>query len=322
MATWFIVLFGISTVAWIVVGLVKGTAGQPWADTYRPRALKAAMWLFIGFLVTAIVFGVSQWVFHLEFPWWSILGGWLVVAALVALAVFLILGLATVVKILAWAIPVLGVATLVFLGLSAFGVLPSSDRAAAPPAETAALTAEQVSSMIQSNNEKLLTEIKNLIPTAAPAEPPAEDPAADPTPPVAPVADQPAANNGAQPGNDSLVSVCDFTTQNAKDATKVDVQRLGTEVCAWTWRAVPEATVSAVCPENMVCTLHLSDDRKVVVQGDGKSYDIVAGTFRIWSAYPLDDAVRDSCRLLAKEQAFGAAEVPSFTVEAGNFTCP
>lgn len=124
------------------------------------------------------------------------------------------------------------------------------------------------------------------------------------------------------PAGDQLVSVCDFTTASAKEATGVDVQRIGTEACGWVWRAVDKASVNAVCPENMVCTFHLSNDKKVVVKGNGKSYSIVAGTFRIASAYPLDDAVRDVCRLLAKEQAFGAAEVPSFTVEAGNFSCP
>lgn len=121
---------------------------------------------------------------------------------------------------------------------------------------------------------------------------------------------------------DSLMTVCDFTTASAKEATGVDVQRIGTEACGFVWRGVNLASETANCPANMVCTFHLTDDRKVVVQGDGSSYEIVAGTFRVASAYPLEDAVRDVCRLLAKEQAFGASEVPSFEVTAGNFACP
>ncbi len=120
---------------------------------------------------------------------------------------------------------------------------------------------------------------------------------------------------------DQLMSVCDFTTAAAKTATGVDVQRISTEACGFVWRAVPKATEQAICPPNMVCTLHLSDDRKVVVKGDGSQYSIVAGTFRVISAYPLDDAVRDVCRLLAKEQENGRREVPSFSVVAGNFSC-
>lgn len=119
---------------------------------------------------------------------------------------------------------------------------------------------------------------------------------------------------------DQLMSVCDFTTANAKTATGVDVQRISTESCGFVWRAVPKATTTAYCPVNMICTLDLGS-KVVVVKGDGSKYSIVAGTFRIASAYPLDDAVRDACRLLAKEQQNGRNEVPSFVVEAGNFTC-
>lgn len=132
----------------------------------------------------------------------------------------------------------------------------------------------------------------------------------------------PASSAPELPTGDELMSVCEFTTADAKAATGVDVQRIGTEPCGFVWRAVDKATENAVCPKNMVCTFHLSTDKKVVVKGNGKSYSIVAGTFRIASAYPLDDAVRYPCRLLAKEQAFGASENPSFTVEAGNFSCP
>lgn len=128
-------------------------------------------------------------------------------------------------------------------------------------------------------------------------------------------------NPSAAPSSNNLVSVCDYTTASAKEATGVDVQRISTEACGFVWRAVPKAETKAVCPNNMVCTLHLSNDRKVVVKGDGTQYFIVAGTFRMVSAYPLDDAVRDVCQLLKNEQANGAREVPSFTVEAGNFSC-
>lgn len=109
------------------------------------------------------------------------------------------------------------------------------------------------------------------------------------------------------------------TTAEAKELTGVDVQRLGTEPCAWVWRAVPEASTPATCPDGWVCTWDLGG-QVAVYDGYAKS-GIVAGTWRMKAAYPENDAVQDECALLRKEQKFGAEEVPSFEVAAGNFEC-
>ncbi len=113
-----------------------------------------------------------------------------------------------------------------------------------------------------------------------------------------------------------------LTTQVAKNSTKVDVQRIGTEPCSWVWRSFGKATVVATCPDGWMCTLHLNDDHIQVIKGDGKTYTIKAGTFRFVAGFDQSDAVHDACQLLAKEQGFGQGENPSFPVEAGNFTCP
>lgn len=114
------------------------------------------------------------------------------------------------------------------------------------------------------------------------------------------------------------------TTADAKEALGLDVQRLRTEASSFVWRSVPNA-VSAICPNGWVCTLHLASGEIKVFLGDGTKYQIVAGTFRNVEskAYPAGDAVYGvpPCELLAKEQAFGASEIPSFSVSAGNFTC-
>jgi hypothetical protein len=100
----------------------------------------------------------------------------------------------------------------------------------------------------------------------------------------------------------------------------ISVVCLGTEFDAYTWRSVPIA-VAAICPQGWICTLHLQNDRIVVVQGDGSKYAIKAGTFRRLAGYPEGDSVHNACALLVKEQTFGASQTPSFHVEAGNFSC-
>lgn len=94
---------------------------------------------------------------------------------------------------------------------------------------------------------------------------------------------------------------------------------LGTEYDAYTWRSVP-IKVNATVPEGWIATLHLSGDKIVVTEKSG-TYEIVAGTFRRKSGYPSVDAVHNACGLLAKEQAFGASQTPSFPVEAMGFSC-
>lgn len=94
---------------------------------------------------------------------------------------------------------------------------------------------------------------------------------------------------------------------------------LGTEYDAYTWRSVP-IKVNATVPDGWIATLHLSGDKIVVTEKSG-TYEIVAGTFRRKSGYPSVDAVHNACGLLAKEQAFGASQTPSFPVEPLGFSC-
>jgi hypothetical protein len=104
------------------------------------------------------------------------------------------------------------------------------------------------------------------------------------------------------------------TTADAKIATGVDLQRLGTENCAFVWRGAPGETTTAICPLGYVCTFDVSNDIVVVHLGVNQSATIRAGTWRYIAAYPANDAVHDVCRLYAKEKAFGLSEVPSFQV--------
>ncbi len=114
-----------------------------------------------------------------------------------------------------------------------------------------------------------------------------------------------------------------LTTGEAKAALGLDVQRLGLEACGWVFRSVGVGSAQATCPDGWVCTLHLADDSINVYVGDGESYTIVAGTFRMIDAYPSNDAVHEDppCELLRKEKNFGQVEDPSFPVDGGNFTC-
>lgn len=121
-----------------------------------------------------------------------------------------------------------------------------------------------------------------------------------------------------EPATGAVSTECP-TTASAKNLTEVNVQRLATEPCAWVWRAVPEASTPAVCPKGFICTWDLGG-QTAVYEGPARS-GIVAGTWRFVSAYPGGDAVYEPCNLLRKEQEFGASEVPTFEVAAGNFEC-
>ncbi len=131
--------------------------------------------------------------------------------------------------------------------------------------------------------------------------------------------------NSGNTGGDTGIATSEacVTTQSAKDALGLDVQRLGLESCGWVFRSVGVGTASATCPSGWVCTLHLANNEINVYIGDGKSYTIVAGTFRMINAYPANDAVHENppCQLLHKEKNFGQVEDPSFPVNGGNFTC-
>ena len=137
---------------------------------------------------------------------------------------------------------------------------------------------------------------------------------------VQPPASQPAANS------------CP-TTAEVKKLTGVDVQRLGTEKCAWVWRAVDQATTTAICPSGWVCTWDVVGDIVVVHLGVTQTATIRAGTWRFIDGYPDTDAVHNVCELYRNERDFGLSEVPPFKVRfqaaydgsgalVGPATCP
>lgn len=169
------------------------------------------------------------------------------------------------------------------------------------------------------------------VPTEAPIV--AEVPTAAPTEAPAVVQQQPAAPTEAAPVDTKTVLVtttnqtCPNTTEEAKAIFGVDVQRIDTEPCAWVWRGKPLHT-TATCPSGYVCTWDVVGDITVVHLGINQQADIYAGTWRLISAYPADDAVNNVCELYLKEKDFASREVPSFEVrfqpvpDLGPQTCP
>lgn len=148
----------------------------------------------------------------------------------------------------------------------------------------------------------------------------------DQTEPTAPAVETPAAADvpsGGPSVQNPETKVCGMTTAQAKSALGVDVQRLGTESCSWVFR-VPggETTFTAKLPVDWVATITETDGDVKVYTGD-ENFSITgwAATFRYAPGFPGSDAVNVPCDILAKEQAFGASEKPSFEVSAGNFTC-
>ena len=132
----------------------------------------------------------------------------------------------------------------------------------------------------------------------------------------------PASNQSTESGNGDCVDLTVHpgpTTGQAKEALGVDVQRLDCEIAAFVWRGAPLST-KIRCAFGYVCTLHLTNDKIMVVQGDNKMYSIYAGTFRYVDVYPAEDAVHRPCELVEKEQEFGRIEDPSFTVWT-NLSC-
>lgn len=121
-------------------------------------------------------------------------------------------------------------------------------------------------------------------------------------------------------------SVCP-TTGEAQEFFGVSVQRIDTESCGWVWRGKPSSH-TALCPAGYICTWDVVGDITVVHLGINQQADIYAGTWRLISAYPADDAVNNVCELYLKEKDFASREVPSFEVrfqpvpDLGPQTCP
>ena len=120
---------------------------------------------------------------------------------------------------------------------------------------------------------------------------------------------------------------CPNTTEEAKQLFGVDIQRIGTESCGWVWRGKPSSHI-ATCPSGYVCTWDIVNDITVVHLGINQTANIYAGTWRLINAYPVGDAVYDTCALYAKEKDFGQREIPSFEVRfqsvpgVGPQSCP
>lgn len=152
-----------------------------------------------------------------------------------------------------------------------------------------------------------------IVLTSTPIAPPPTDTAVPPAPTDTP--NPPASTPTIPPATAPIgpSGICP-TTQEAKNLTGVDVQRLATEPCAWVWRGVSPATTTAICPRGWICTFDVVGDIVVVHVGVDQSAKIRAATWRLPSAYPATDAVHDPCALFAKEKAFGASEIPSFDV--------
>lgn len=104
------------------------------------------------------------------------------------------------------------------------------------------------------------------------------------------------------------------TTADAKVVTGVDLQRIGTETCAFVWRGAPGETTTAICPSGYVCTFDVVNDIVVVHLGVNQTAQIRAGTWRFIDTYASNDAVHDVCALYQKEKNFGLTEVPLFQV--------
>jgi hypothetical protein len=147
-------------------------------------------------------------------------------------------------------------------------------------------------------------------------QPPASDQANQPPAPVSP----PSGGQTSAPSGSFQLGCTGKDVGAVQALIGLNVVCLGTEYDAYTWRSVP-LVVDGVCPDGWICTLHLQDDRVVVVRGNGNKYAIKAGTFRRLSGYPASDAVHNACALLTKEQVFGASQTPSFNVEAMGFSC-
>lgn len=96
-----------------------------------------------------------------------------------------------------------------------------------------------------------------------------------------------------------------------------------TEPCAFHWRGDPLAvTPKDACPHGWSCQLGIVGKGNVLYYGGSPSVTIYAGTWRRVESYPSNDAVRDPCRFLAKSQEEGRNSTPTWTIQAGNFSCP
>lgn len=107
-----------------------------------------------------------------------------------------------------------------------------------------------------------------------------------------------------------------WTTAEAKGLIGVDVQRIGTEACAWVYRSVGVGSVSMKCPIGAICTVDTGNG--IFVDMGPHQRTAVAFTIRKIDSYPAGDGVHNGCDKVVQEQQFGVQENPSFRVQAGN----
>ena len=149
---------------------------------------------------------------------------------------------------------------------------------------------------------------------STPANTPTTMPTETPTPPAP--ASQPAAPAGQQAA--SCPTEAEFT-----QLTGVVADVVPTESCAFHWRGDPQTiTPKNSCPKGWSCQLGVAGKGNYLYYGGSPSVTIYAGTWRLISAYPSNDAVRQPCQFLAKSQEEGRRATPTWSITAGNFSCP
>ncbi len=208
---------------------------------------------------------------------------------------------------------IVAVAIIILAGLIIINEPWNDDGTSTTVSTQSNVTQQELDTKLDNLKEDILKAIPSTISTPAPTIVYQQ--------PAAPAAPAPSSPPAATQVPSSSLSVpvpaanC-WTTAEAKALTGVDVQRIGTEPCAWVWRAVGVGATSAQCPEGALCTFDTGNG--IYVDMGAGSRTIVAGTWRKVDSYSQADAVHRPCELLAKEQQFGRQEDPSFEVHAGN----
>jgi hypothetical protein len=131
--------------------------------------------------------------------------------------------------------------------------------------------------------------------------------------PTAPDVEQPTAQKTA-----SCPTEADFA-----QLTGVVADVIPSEPCAFHWRGDPQTiTPKNSCPEGWSCQLGIAGKGNYLYYGGSPVVGIYAGTWRLFAAYPSNDAVQQPCQFLAKSQEEGRQATPTWSITAGNFSCP
>jgi hypothetical protein len=181
----------------------------------------------------------------------------------------------------------------------------------------------------------LATNMPNSTPNPT-ATPTPNAPTDMPVPTPTPTTSQPAAQPKSQP---VLVQPTNSASQLAVPAgqratscpteaeftqlTGVVADVVPSEPCAFHWRGDPQTiTPKNSCPEGWSCQLGVDGKGNILYYGGSPSVKIYAGTWRLVAAYPSNDAVQQPCQFLAKSQEEERQATPTWSITAGNFSCP